>query len=378
MPNDRLPLRAMLPLMGKLPDAIVIVDPSGTIAYANAMAQRVFGHSPEAMVGQSVEMLVPDDLRASHRRKREQYEARRTEISGTDLRGLHSSGRDFPLETNIRPIDTDEGPMTVAVVRDVTERLKVEQALRKANEQLSRDLDAAVRIQRSLLPGRQADIAGIDVEWVFEPCDRLGGDSFNVFQFADGVVGFYVLDVSGHGVVAALQAVALTRVLAATWPRRPADPSPAQLLERLNREFPVDPDVPQYFTFLGGTLDPSTGRLRYASAGHPGLIHVPVGGAPLRLRAAGLPIGWFPDAEYDEFATRVAPGDRLYAYSDGVTEAMDEGDREFGVAGVLSSLAQTRGRPLGETLREMRDAVDRWCAARDDDLTLLAIEVSGS
>ena len=218
--------------------------------------------------------------------------------SGSDLLGLHSSGREFPVDISLSPIESDEGRLVIAAVRDMTERRHIEGALRQVNDKLGRELAAAAKIQKSLLPGRPAGIPGIDVEWIYEPCEKLGGDSFNAFEINHGLIGFYMLDVTGHGVVAALQSVALTRVLASTWTAQDRA-SPAQLTKWLNREFPVDPEVWQYFTFLCGMLDLRTGRLRYASAGHPGPIHVPVDGAPVSLEAAGLPIGWFADVEYE-------------------------------------------------------------------------------
>ena len=251
----------------------------------------------------------------------------------------------------------------IAAIRDMTERRRIERDLRRINEQLRRDMNSAARIQRSLLPNRSADIPGTAVEWLYEPSDHLGGDSFNVFDAADGVVGFYILDVTGHGLVTALQSVALTRILASTWPQ-PNKPMPAKLAERLNAEFPVDVDAWQFFTFLGGVLDLSAGTLRYVSAGHQGPIHVPAGGVPVALEAAGLPIGMFPDASYDEFTAHLGPGDRLYVYSDGVTEVMNEADDDFGVARLVAVLAETRGRPLAETLRSVRRAADQWRGRR--------------
>ena len=170
------------------------------------------------------------------------------------------------------------------------------------------------------------------------------------------------------------RSVALTRVLAAAWPAPETGGlhTPARVAERLNAEFPVNNEVWQYFTFLGGVLDLSSLTLRYVSAGHPGPIHVPAGADPIALAAAGLPIGMFPDTEYTEYAARLEPGDRLYFYSDGVTEAMNPADDDFGVPGfdwVAGRVPQPtigrddpggapRGRPLARprTTRRRLDA----------------------
>ncbi len=371
--------RSTLALLETTPDAVVVVDAAGTIVYANRLVEELFGYAPHTLVGRAVEVLVPEGARERHHGHRADYASApgmRAMGSGSDLLGLHRSGREFPVDISLSPIESDEGHLVIAAVRDMTERRHIEGALRRANEKLGRELAAAAKIQESLLPGRPAGIPGVDVEWIYEPCEKLGGDSFSAFEVTKGLIGFYMLDVTGHGMVAALQSVALTRVLASTWTAQ-ALSSPAQLTKWLNTEFPVDPEVWQYFTFLCGMLDLSTGRLRYASAGHPGPIHVPVEGAPVALEAAGVPIGWFADVEYDEFTAEVTPGDRLYLYSDGLTEAMNETDEDFGVPGLVGSLASTQGRPLDETVREIRRAVGGWRGREelDDDLTLLALEV---
>ena len=377
--SDRHWPRTALSLLESSPDAVVVVDSAGTIVYANRLVEGVFGFAPSDIEGRSIEMLVPEQARTQHRHHRRTYEqarATRPMLSGADLNGLHESGREFPVDISLSPIESDEGPLVIAAIRDMTERRNIERELRRVNEQLRRDVHVAARIQRSLLPDRSADVQGVAVEWLFEPCDRLGGDSFNVFDAAEKFVGFYMLDVTGHGIVTALQSVALTRILASTWPQ-PNNPMPAKLAERLNAEFPINVDAWQYFTFLGGVLDCSTGVLRYVSAGHHGPVHVPAGGAPVALEAAGLPIGMFPDAEYEEFTRPLGAGDRLYLFSDGVTEAMNEAEEDFGVDRLIATLMDAGERPLAETLRHVRRSIDRWCGGDllQDDFTLLGLEV---
>ena len=111
--------------------------------------------------------------------------------------------------------------------------------------------------------------------------------------------------------------------------------------------------------------------------GGPGPVHVPAEGDPAVLQAAGLPIGMFPGTEYIETVARLAPGDRLFCYSDGVTDAMSPADEDFNQNGLVAALAAARARPLGETLHEVRESVRTWRGADvlDDDLTLLGLEV---
>ena len=372
--------RSTLGLLETTPDAVVVVDGTGTIGYANRLIEPLFGYRPEDLVGLAVEVLVPAAVRKRHHRHRAdcgKEPAARGIGSGAHLLGLRRSGREFPVDIALSPIDSDAGRLVIAAVRDMTGRRRIESALRKANEKLERELVTAAKIQTSLLPGRPVGIPGIDVEWLYEPCEKLGGDSFNAFEISDGLVGFYMFDVTGHGMVAALQSVALTRVLASTWTAA-GRPSSAQLTKWLNAEFPVDPDVWQCFTFLCGVVDLSAGWLRYANAGHPGPVRVPLCGEPAALEAAGLPIGWFDDAEYDEFSVRVHPGDRPLpplGRADGGDERGRGRLRRQRADGVAAGNA---GLTLGETVREVRRAAGGWRGREelDDDLTLLALEVA--
>src|SRR3984893_105048 len=91
----------------------------------------------------------------------------------------------------------------------------------------------------------------------------------------------------------------------------------------LNREFPIDPETWQYFTFLCATLDVRSSELRFTSAGHPGPVYIPRSGGPATVDAPGFPIGLFREASYGEHRLMLQVGDRVYFYSDGATDAVD-------------------------------------------------------
>ena len=383
MADTRYWTHANLALLETMPDAILAVDRDGIIVYANRLIEEMFGYPTHVLVGQPVEALHPDEARDRHRRHLRDYgkaPAVRT-MGGTeaDLRGRHRNGHEFPVDISLSPVDTEDGPLVIASVRDMTERRRMERDLRRANERLRRDFDAAANIQTSLLPGRPAEVSGIAVDWVFEPCDRLGGDCFNVFTINERLVGFYLLDVTGHGVVAALQSVALARALSAAWPTPLASGvHTAEIVaHQLNERFPLEPGAWDYFTFLGGVIELSTLTVRFVSAGHPGPVRLPATGDPEVLQASGLPIGMFPGTEYTETVARLAPGDRLFCYSDGVTDAMNPADEDFNQTGLVAALAAARARPLAETLHDVRETVRTWRGgdALDDDLTLVGLEV---
>src|SRR5207247_11476876 len=120
---------------------------------------------------------------------------------------------------------------------------------------------------------------------------------------------------------------------------------PAGVAARLSQRFPFDDKTGQYFTLVYGLLDLHTHTLRYVSAGHPGVIHVPLEGPAHRIEVTGYPIG-VAEEPYDEHEIELAPGDRLYVYSDGGPEAMDAGDTPVRCGRLPAALDRTRGGAL--------------------------------
>jgi sigma-B regulation protein RsbU (phosphoserine phosphatase) len=259
--------------------------------------------------------------------------------------------------------------------------------LQLANTRMQVDLAAASKVQAALLPVAMTDVPGYAFGWRFRPSAWLAGDILNVFRLDERHVGLYLLDVSGHGVAAALLSVTVSRFLSAArdaasllWWREDDEEHyrlqpPARVAARLAHRFPFDDKTSQYFTLVYGLLDLHTHRLRYVSAGHPPVVHVPSGGAARMLEVTGFPIGVGED-EYDEHEVEISPGDRLYIYSDGVPEAMDAADTPFGTERLLAQLDQTRTAEFDESLTALITRIDRWRGGGrvHDDLSVLALE----
>ena len=272
-----------------------------------------------------------------------------------------------------------------------TELEEANRRLEAANGRMSRDLRAAAKIQATFLPRQVPGVPGLDFAWAYRPCDELAGDGLNVVPLGGGRVGLYVLDVNGHGVAPALLSVTLSRLLSP-----PSDPSsilvrdaagggrgdvtpPAEVAARLNRLFPFDPATEQFATLVYGVLDAATGEFRYVTAGHPGPVHLPAGGQPVTLESRGFPIGLADDA-HAERTVRLAAGDRLYLYSDGLPEAMNPAGEQFGNPRLLAAIDRRRSVPLAAAVAALQAEVEQWCGAAGphDDLSIVAAEMSAA
>jgi len=257
-----------------------------------------------------------------------------------------------------------------------------------ANQRMKRDLDAAARVQQTLLPEGFPEIEGLSFAWTYRPCDELAGDALNIVRINEELIALYLLDVSGHGVPAALLSVTATRSL---HPRAGGAPSvvagpganpdavdPAQVASRLNALYPMASNGDHYFTMIYGLLEVPTRRLRFTVAGHPAPVLVREGSLPQCLDASGFAIGMFDEAEYEESVIDLHSGDRLYLYSDGLTEEMNAHDEEFGSQRLLSAVADGQALGLQESVESLVQKVVAWRGEEHlkDDVSILAVSVA--
>jgi len=310
----------------------------------------------------------------------------------TDLvAGMEAGADDFlakPFERSELRVRLRAGERIIQLERSLAAR---NQELEKANERMRRDLEAAAKIQQSLLPTEVPTLRSVNFAWRYEPCDELAGDSLNVFAIDDRYACMYVLDVVGHGVPAALLSVAVTRSLTLHADRsslvtQPSeDPpgytvtSPAEVARRLNVIFPMDAtdEAGQYFTIIYGILDTQTGRFRFVAAGHPGPVLVHQDGATELLDEPAFPIGIFEGADYTEAMVDLRPGDRLYMHSDGVNEERNSSGDQLGRERLAASLRGGLQTELEESIDSVIQEVISWRGDEDftDDVSILAVEM---
>ena len=280
------------------------------------------------------------------------------------------------------------------VLARVTTQLSLRRATRDleaAHARMKKDLDAAARVQRAMMPASMPEMPGSRFAWKFTPCDEPAGDILDVFKLDDERIGLYLLDVSGHGVPAALLSVTLSRVLShmedgsmlSNHTGAEADTpaleslAPATVARRLNSRFPMSLETRQYFTIVYGILDPAKRELSWMAAAHPGPLHIDARGRAQVHQPTGPAIGWFPDADFEQRSLSLRAGDRVYLFSDGVVEAANYGEEQFGLDRITEVLTACRTESLDASLETLLGEVGAWCGDRgpDDDISLLAFEL---
>lgn len=328
---------------------------------------RQFGHYVYVILLTARE--APDDLTLGFDAGADDFLSKPVEQSELRAR-LHAGARVLSLESTL-----------------AARNARLSEALR----QIEQDLEVAARIQQSVLPAHQQRHQDYFSDWIFLPSAWVSGDIFNVFPL-DNHLGFYCVDVSGHGVGAAMMSLAVARqflhgraVERFLFTADNEVASPAEVVRILNGRFCSDEvEIVSYFTMIYGVIDLATGEGRLCQAGHPTPFIVTPQGEARTVGNGGAPVGLMPDLCWTDVNFSLAAGERLCLFSDGITECENLGGEQFGQMRLQASLQAGAGLTLNELLPQFARHLVHWRSGENkeplamaDDVSLLVIERTG-
>jgi serine phosphatase RsbU (regulator of sigma subunit) len=277
---------------------------------------------------------------------------------------------DSPLFT--REFTPDD--LSLLTVMANTAAIRIEHArlaeVEEMERRLARELEQAAEIQRQFLPSDAPAVPGAQLAGYNAPCRTVGGDYYDFFPYANGRVAMALGDVSGKGLPASLMMMGLearVEVLAA----EPQDL--AMVMNRLNKATCAHCPSNKFITFFLCVFDPASGELSYCCAGHNPPMLVRGSGAVELAEGGGPPLGILSFASYETYRTVLHPGDLLAIYSDGVTEATNAQEEEFGEERFAAVLREHRRLPADAVVDAVNQALEAWAAGAPaaDDVTLL-------
>jgi sigma-B regulation protein RsbU (phosphoserine phosphatase) len=239
-----------------------------------------------------------------------------------------------------------------------------------AREQLRREVHLAAEIQRALQPVGRADIPGLEIEVLFEPCHEVGGDYWDVIPVADGRWWIVVADVSGKGVPAGLVA---SNIQACLWASRSRSAALNFVVADVNEILCRLTRSRKYATLIAAEWNAADESLTWVNAGHPPLM-LKQGGEVHDFGATGRPVGLLSDQSYESESTTLGEGDTVLLYTDGILEAgVFNGADEFGLKRIRGCLASEE-RPR-EVVERLTAELSRHTGGhgRDDDVTLVCL-----
>ncbi len=287
------------------------------------------------------------------------------------VEGLDAGSDDFLC----KPIEMHE---LLARVRAGLRLHQLSQDLQRQKELLEAELAEAAEYIRSILPEPMRE-SQITIDFRFIPSRQLGGDSFDYFWLDDEHLVIYLLDVSGHGLRAALPSISVINLLRSRGLYQVNYYQPSQVLNGLNQTFQMTRNNDKYFTIWYGVYNYKKRKLSYANAGHPpgillffddqGQIQKQV------FKNTGLPIGMFPEPKFQEIEIKVPRLSSLYLFSDGIYEINIDEDKLLGIhefINLLYKYQQNNGNNLDYLLQKVKNF--NYYPYFNDDLSIMQID----
>ncbi|MFH1676789.1 MAG: SpoIIE family protein phosphatase [bacterium] len=304
------------------------------------------------------------------------------------VQGMEAGADDFvtkPFNQNELRVRIRAGVRVVNLENQLEDKID---ELTLAYDRIKSDLKAAAAIQQSMLPATDQNFPSLKYSWYYMPSSDLGGDLFNLVKLNETLSAIYIYDVSGHGVPAALQSVALGRFIT------PYDPHssllvkhkennkpdllipPSEIIKMVNSRFRFAVSRGDFITLLYGIFDSAQRTFTFSRAGHPSPIHISGGKISDIGDEGGIPIGIIPDYPFVEHTIKLEHGDRLFFFTDGIIEAPNPEGRMFGEAAMRDYLQTTANLELNESLNSLLKEISTWQNGEEpsDDMSILAVE----
>ncbi len=290
-----------------------------------------------------------------------------------DMKNIRTAMNRGAFDFVTKPIDFKDLQVTIDRTLIHVEELRDALMARDKLVTLQNELDVASNIQQSILPTELPREVDYQMFGSMKSARNVGGDFFDVVRLPDRRVGLAIADVSDKGVPAALFMMSTRTLLkgAAIGAINPGD-----VMETVNQLLCEDNEAAMFVTLLYAVYDPETGRLTYANGGHnPPLIVHADNTSTLLPSTEGLALGLLPDYEYQQNTVTVEPGETLVLYTDGVTEAMNADEEEFGVDRLQDILAGSHPHEAHAITQLIFDAVDEFAGdtPQSDDVTCLTL-----
>ncbi len=277
------------------------------------------------------------------------------------------------------PLKNEKGEIfaAVEVLRDITDIKNLQKTVLEQNRRLQDNLDIAKKLQCSLLPkGLSED--KIEFSFIYQPCEELGGDFFDIFRIDEDNIGFYIADVSGHGVSASLLTVFLRSAI------DKKNLSPAAVLTDLFSKFNSNAfDHEVYITVFYAIIDLKDGTVSYSNAGHnvcPIVFNLTDSRRFEILTVPGIPISnWLASPDYSNNLFKLSEGDRIFLSTDGIIELKNRNMEQFGEDRLQKILINDTSEPQ-KTLNKIIKAACEFSEISDitkfpDDITMALIEI---
>ncbi|MDE2871219.1 MAG: SpoIIE family protein phosphatase [Gemmatimonadota bacterium] len=336
-------------------------------------------HPDVDMVLSDINMPQMDGLTLLHQLNQLNYDLRAVIVTAYgDMKNIRTAMNRGAFDFVTKPLDFKDLETTIS--KTLAHLAVMREALRSRDElvALRQELGVAARMQESILPTSFPEDPRYEIHAWMTPAKEVGGDFYDFFKLEDGRIGIVMADVSGKGVPAALFMMVSRTLMKGT---AIGENDPAKCLSEVNQLLVESNEESMFVTVFYASFDPATGVLEYANAGHNLPLVVKDNGEVNPIDCdAGLVLAIMPGFDFPGGSIQLEPGDSVFFYTDGITEAMDEEGVEFGEDELAAVLAEAAGSNAATFNRKAVQAVQEHAgeAAQSDDITCLTLRYQGN
>jgi len=367
-------------------NGIAVTDEEATLEYSNPAMCALLGiEEGQKPPPQITSFLCDPRLGSTIRKTTAQGQA-----WGGELEMLCADGATMFVQASVAPNFDTDGDVVGMVwsLLDISDQKRIHHELVEHNAQLAEDLNLANEFQLAFIqrdyptfpPGVESSESALEFGHVYIPSGAVGGDFFEIFAVSMSRVGIFISDVMGHGVRSALIVATIRGLIEELGPFRY---DPAAFLSHMNTDLTrivSHPGQAMFATAFYMVLDITTGEIVYAGAGHPHPVLLKEGQATSLHHESGIvdpALGLFPSSEYHQQTARIAPGDAIVFYTDGIVEAENADTESFDNARLGESLCRHAGSDVTGMLEALVGDVQAFCGRKrfDDDVCLVAMKL---
>ena len=373
-------------------DAVILINEYGIIETINPATERMFGYSHNELIGSNIKILMPEPFCSEHDRYLHNFLTTRIpKIIGKTRRevpGKRANGELFPMDLVVSEIVTNGRSEFIGIVRDMTDYKHAEHEMARLRQvelqrldYLQHELEMAARVQKNMLPLEfplYPNCKEFDIFASMVAARQIGGDFYDVFLMDENKLFVAIGDVSGKGVSAALhmaQCMAHLRMLSLHESR------PHKILRKLNNLLCENNGSGMFITLCCGILDVQTGEFVYSNAGHnPPLTNAINGCYEFMPVPKSIVLGYMRDVKYTYLTVQLNPGNTVFLYTDGVTEAENKQQHLFSDEKLLKLLVTSGEVSAQKTIELVNAEIDQFTedSEQSDDITMLALRYLGT
>jgi sigma-B regulation protein RsbU (phosphoserine phosphatase) len=382
-------------LINNLNYAVICINKNFNVELANQQVCELFGYKKDELINAPINSIL-DGFKENLLQRINIFDKPGIKDFPNfifESEAVCSSGLKLEVELSISKWQYEQGTYISVIIRDISQHHREQEALTKAQDfiesklenenrrlleeekefiKMQEELRLAREIQQHLLPDSPPTIDGFDIAAINIPAKEVGGDYYD-FDLNEEKLFFCLGDVSGKGMPASLL---VANLQASLHSQLKNSLTPKEIIQNSNQLIYQNTDPTKFITFFYGLLDVTNGQITYCNAGHDQPILLTSKSKLINLQTGGIPLGVLPEFEYENTNVNITEGEILILYSDGITEAWNENQEEFGLERLINKLQTSKDLNAIDIIKSVINEIQSFIGEvpQMDDMTMMIIK----